>query len=73
MPNGNALAYVDNRTNNLWVQPRDGSPPRQLTHFPADRLTIWDFDWSADGSRLAVARGQITSDVVLFRGLQRAR
>src|SRR6185436_5139066 len=71
MPDGQALAYVDLRTqSDLWAQPLDGSPPRQLTHFPADGQQIWDFDWSADGKRLAVARARITSDIVLFRGLQ---
>ena len=42
---------------------------RQLTHFPADGQETWDFDWSADGKRLAVARARMASDIVLFRGL----
>ena len=42
---------------------------RQLTHFPADGQEISDFDWSADGKRLAVARARMASDIVLFRGL----
>ena len=71
MPDGQALGYIDLRTqSDLWAQPLDGSAPRQLTHFPADGQQIWDFDWSADGKRLAVARGRITSDIVLFRGLR---
>src|SRR6185436_14273221 len=49
MPDGQALAYIDLRTqSDLWAQPLDGSAPRQLTHFPADGQQIWDFDWSAD-------------------------
>jgi eukaryotic-like serine/threonine-protein kinase len=69
-PDSQGLAYYDPRTSNLWVQPVDGSPSRQLTHFPAEGQLIWDFDWSADGKRLAVARGRIVSDIVLFRGLR---
>ena len=38
----------------LWVQPIDGSPSRQLTQFPADGQQIWGVAWSADGRRLAV-------------------
>jgi len=71
MPDGSALAYIDPRTqSDLWVQPIDGSAPRQLTHFPADGEQIWDFAYSADGKRLAVARARIASDIVLFRGLR---
>ena len=71
LPDGQALAYLDPRTqSDLWVQPLDGRAPRQLTHFPADGLQIWDFDWSADGKRLAVARARISSDIVLFRGFR---
>ena len=71
MPDGQALAYLDPRTqSDLWAQPLDGGAPRQLTHFPADKQQIWDFDWSADGKRLAVARARISSDIVLFRGFR---
>ncbi|HEU4688530.1 MAG TPA: hypothetical protein VFS23_09225, partial [Vicinamibacterales bacterium] len=70
LPDGSGLAYIDARTqSDIWVQPLDGAPPRQLTRFPADRQQIWDFAWSADGKRLAVARARIASDIVLFRGL----
>jgi Tol biopolymer transport system component len=71
MPDGRGIAYIDARTqSDLWVQPLDGTAPRQLTRFPADRQQIWDFAWSADGKRLAVARARIASDIVLFRGLR---
>jgi eukaryotic-like serine/threonine-protein kinase len=72
MPDGRGLAYIDSRSrSDLWVQPLDGGAPRQLTHFPPDGQQIWDFDWSADGKRLAVARARISSDIVLFRGLRK--
>src|SRR5262249_52693555 len=40
---------------NLFAQPIDGGPERQLTHFDAER--IFDFDWSRDHRRLALVRG----------------
>ena len=71
MPDSKALAYVDPKTrSDLWVHPLvRGVQPRQLTHFPPDGHEIWDFDWSADGRRLAVARGKTSTDIVLMRGL----
>lgn len=70
-PDSQGLAYVDPRTrSDLWVQPLDGGPPRQLTHFPADGKMIQDFAWSGDGQRLAVARFSLTNNIVLFRGLK---
>jgi hypothetical protein len=53
----------------IWVQPLDGKPPHQLTHF-TDR-TIGDFAWSRDGKRLAIARVTVANDIVLFKGLKR--
>ena len=68
---GRGIAYIDARTrSDIWVQPLDGAPPRQLTHFPSDGQQIGDFAWSSDGKRLAVARARIASDIVLFRGLR---
>jgi Tol biopolymer transport system component len=74
MPDGRGFAYIvsSSERSNLWLQPLDGSPPRQLTHFE-DGLTIHDFAWSPDGKRLAVARGSQSSDVVLFTGLAATR
>jgi Tol biopolymer transport system component len=71
-PDGAGLAYVDPLTANLWVQPIDGGTPTQLTNFPDDGLGIWDFDWSADGERLAVGRARVSTNIVLFRGLRPA-
>jgi Tol biopolymer transport system component len=70
MPDSRALAYVDELTSNLWSQSIDGGTPKQIiTAFPDDGLEIWDFSWSATG-KLAVARGRISRNIVLFRGLQ---
>jgi serine/threonine protein kinase/Tol biopolymer transport system component len=63
-PTGRALAYVTGA--NIWVDPLDGSPPRQLTRFSDDRR-IQDFAWSHDGKRLAVVRFTTSTDIVLLR------
>jgi Tol biopolymer transport system component len=74
MPNSQGLAYVDPRTRtDIWVQPLDGGAPRPLTRLPSDGLTVFGFAWSADGRRLAVARGTIVNDIVRFSGLREAR
>ncbi|MEP7271567.1 MAG: DPP IV N-terminal domain-containing protein, partial [Acidobacteriota bacterium] len=67
MPDGSGLCYVDtqNGVSNIWNQPLDGSPPRRVTNFLSDQI-FW-FSWSPKGNQLAVSRGRITSDVVLFR------
>jgi Tol biopolymer transport system component len=57
---------VDSRSGapNLWTFPMDGKPPAQLTHFAAG--SIFSFAWSPDGTKLALSRGAVTSDVVLL-------
>jgi Tol biopolymer transport system component/tRNA A-37 threonylcarbamoyl transferase component Bud32 len=66
-PNGLAIDYFDYKdgVRNIWRLPLDGTPPKQITHL--ERGTFWDFAWSADGKKLALARGTRTSDVVLIR------
>ena len=65
-PDGQALSYVVNEhgASNLWAQPLSGGAPRQLTDFKSD--LIFDYAWSRDGRQLALARGQVSSDVVLL-------
>lgn len=65
-PDGRALTYIDTRggVSNIWSQPLDGAKPVQLTNFTTGR--IFNFDWSRDGKWLALARGSVTSDVVLI-------
>ena len=67
---GKAITYPvrQNNADNLWLQPLDGSPGRQLTSFKAEH--IWDYHWSPDGSRLGIVRGHTDSDVVLMRSQQ---
>jgi Tol biopolymer transport system component/tRNA A-37 threonylcarbamoyl transferase component Bud32 len=63
---GRALVYsvTVGGVSNLWAQPVDGSPPKQLTNFTAER--IFGFDLSRDGKQLALSRGTAASDVVLI-------
>jgi Tol biopolymer transport system component len=68
-PDGLSIAYVDTNGSNIWSQPLDGGPPRQITHF-SDRQ-VATFAWSRDGKRLAVARTTTTNDIVLLRGLKK--
>ena len=65
-PDGKAVLYVDSRggVGNIWSQPIDGSPAKQITFFNTDQI-FW-FDLSADGKQLALARGNVSNDVVLI-------
>jgi serine/threonine protein kinase len=64
---GKALAYPirENGVDNVWIQPLDGSPGRQITKF--DSELILSFHWSPDGKNLGVLRGHTDSDVVLLK------
>jgi len=66
-PDGKNVAYrvVDKGTDNIWMQPVDGSTGRPVTDFTTDH--ILSFAWSPDGKTLAVVRGHLVSDVVLLR------
>ena len=69
-PAGRSLTYIDSREgiSNIWSQPLDGERPVPLTNFKSGR--IFNFAWSRDGKWLALARGSITSDVVLISDLR---
>ena len=66
-PDGKALVYPIhvNQTENLWLQPLNGSAGRQITNFKND--AIKNFDYSPDGKLLGVFRAHVESDVVLLR------
>ncbi|MBD0371577.1 MAG: protein kinase [Pyrinomonadaceae bacterium] len=63
---GKAILYRDTRNGvtNIWSQPIDGGPPKQLTENKTD--LIFHFATSRDGKQLALARGTTNSDVVLI-------
>jgi TolB protein len=67
---GRALTYVNlrNGVSNIWAQPLDGSPAKQLTNFTTDRIIA--YAWSRDGKQLACSRGNQNSDVVLIAAIK---
>lgn len=68
-PTGKSVEYIltQNGASNIWEQPLEVGKPRQLTNFNSGQ--IFDFDWSADGKRLLLCRGEVSSDVVLLSNL----
>ena len=69
-PDGRAIAYIDTRegVSNIWSLPIDGGPAHKLTDFASERM--YKFDFTADGLRIASARGTSMSDVVLLRNFR---
>jgi eukaryotic-like serine/threonine-protein kinase len=65
-PDGKSVAYpiLEKGVENIWIQPLDGSPGRQITHFNSEQ--IGSFHWSPDGKNLGIVRGHTDSDVVLL-------
>jgi serine/threonine protein kinase len=66
-PDGKAIAYPvkDKGADNVWVQPLDGSPGRQITQLLSDNILA--IHWSRDGKILGILRFHNESDVVLMR------
>ena len=64
---GKSVVYVnrENRVDNVWVQPLDGSKGHSITDFKSEQ--IWAFSLSSDGKRLAILRGHFDSDVILMQ------
>jgi len=60
------IGYVERQGGvaNLWLQPVDGGPRRQITNFKGG--IVGDFDWSPDG-RLALELGTVARDVFVVR------
>ena len=65
-PDSKGVMFIKNSNGvaNIWVQPLDSSPARQLTNFKSD--IIFNFDRARDGKLLALSRGVVTNDVVLI-------
>jgi serine/threonine protein kinase len=63
---GSALSYAADNAGvaQVWNQPLDGSPPKQLTQFHSEG--IFAFAWSKDGKQLVLSRGVVNSDAVLI-------
>lgn len=65
-PDGKEIAFLNSPGGvpNIWTEPLDGGNAKPLTAFQSD--SIITFNWTADGSRLAVIRGVESSDVLLI-------
>ena len=70
-PDPKAVVYMvrEKGVDNLWEQPLDNSPARQLTHFTSEQIARFRF--SPDGTKLAIERGHVESDAVLLRDTPR--
>jgi Tol biopolymer transport system component len=70
-PDGKGFVYPirDKGVDNLYLQPLNGGPGRQLTNFTS--LKIYSYQWSPDGKQLALVRGDSPSDLVLIKDTQR--
>ena len=69
-PDGKALVYIvrEGGKNNLWLQPLDGRPGKQITNFSADFVEGTNrFAFSPDGKSLGVLRTRVESDAVILR------
>jgi len=66
-PGGKSVTYIvrEKGVDNLWMQPLDGGPHKQLTHATADRIGA--FEYSPDGAKLAIVRVHTEADAILFR------
>jgi hypothetical protein len=53
---------------NIWSNPLDSRSHEQPTNFSSGQ--IFGFDWSPDGNRLAVARGSLSSDIILINNFR---
>jgi Tol biopolymer transport system component/DNA-binding winged helix-turn-helix (wHTH) protein len=69
-PDGKALQYLLSvgDVTDIWEQPLAGGNPKQITNFISG--SIFDFNWSPDGKRLLMSRGEVSSDVVLLSNLR---
>ena len=67
---GKSILYTvtGNNVTNVWSQPLDGDPPKEVTEFREMLMT--GFAWSRDGKQLACTRGNLVRDAVLIRDLK---
>ncbi len=61
-----AVSFIETRegVSNIFKHSLDSEKAEKATNFKTG--TIWNFDWSNDGKKLVLSRGNITRDVVLI-------
>lgn len=62
---GILFPWERNGATNIWIQPVNGLPARQLTHFRSG--VVRSISFSPDGKKLAFSQGNDDTDVVLLR------
>src|SRR5262249_10641760 len=67
MPGEKSFIYVvrEKGVDNLWMQPLDGGAHKKLTQPTTHRIGA--FEYSPDGTRLAIVRVHTEADAILFR------
>ena len=70
---GKSIFYSVTSSNvtNIWSQPVDGGPAKQVTDFKD--LLMTGFAWSHDGKQLACTRGSLLRDAILVTEQNRAQ
>ncbi len=70
-PDGKDAVYIvrEKGVDNLWTRPLEGGTPKQLTQFPGE--LIFGYRYSRDGKKLAIIRGHVESDAVLFHDVEK--
>jgi eukaryotic-like serine/threonine-protein kinase len=65
-PDGTSIHYTstNNNVTNIWSQPLDGGPAKQVTDFKDSLMS--GFAWSRDGKTLACTRGMQMRDAILI-------
>ncbi len=65
-PDGKSIHYTatNNNVTNIWSQPLDGGPAKQITDFKDSLMS--GFAWSRDGKILACTRGMQMRDAILI-------
>lgn len=66
IPHSRTVSFIETRdgVSNIFSQAVTGEKPVPVTNFRSG--LIWNFAWSNDGTRIALARGSIARDVVLI-------
>jgi len=64
---GKAVSYAAG-AGQLWEVSLDGGPAKQIAAL--DSGSIFNFDWSPDGTRFVAARGDTETSLVLISALQ---
>jgi Tol biopolymer transport system component len=71
-PEGKAILYskYTDGIDDVWIQPLSGGEATRITNLGRDQGNVFGIRWSPDGKTLTLARGEVTSDVVLLKNFR---